>query len=44
MGENTMLNEQAGKLSSNPVVLARPEKDGVTARIGNFGVGQDRRA
>lgn len=44
MGENTTLKEQAGKLRSNPVVSAQSEDDRVTEGIGNFGVGQDRRA
>ena len=39
-----MLNERAGGLSSNPVVLVRSEKEGVTEGIGNFRVGQHRRA
>lgn len=39
-----MLNERAGGLSSNPVVSARSEKKGVTEGIGNFRVGQHRRA
>lgn len=31
-----MLNERAGGLSSNPVVSARYEKEGVTEGIGEF--------
>lgn len=39
-----MLNERAGELSGNPVVSARFEKEGVSEGIGNFRVGQNRRA
>lgn len=39
-----MLNERAGGLSSSPVVSARTEKEGVIEGIGNFRVGQHRRA
>lgn len=39
-----MLNERAGGLGSNPVVSAQSEKEGVTEGIGNFRVGQHRRA
>lgn len=39
-----MLNERAGGLSGNPVVSARSEKEGVSEGIGNFRVGQHRRA
>lgn len=31
-----MLNERAGGLGGNPVVSARPEKEGVTGGIGEF--------
>lgn len=39
-----MLNERAGELSGNPVVSARFEKEEVSEGIGNFRVGQNRRA
>lgn len=38
-----MLNERAGGLSSNPVVSARSEKEGVIEGIKNFRVGEHRR-
>lgn len=44
MGENTTLNERAGELGGNPVVSGGLEKEEVSEGIGNFRVGQNRRA